>query len=171
MDRKQKETVIRELQENLGKACGAFLVDYQGLNVETLTKLRRELREANVEFQVVKNRLLSRAVQGTETAVLKDYLTGPSALAITYDEIIRPAKVLTKFSQENEALEIKVGQINGKIVDLPGIKRLAELPPQEILIAQLLFCLSGVPTSFVRLLSEIPRSLITVLDAIRAQKA
>ncbi len=171
MDRKQKEMVVRGLQESLGKACGTFLVDYQGLNVETLTKLRRELREVNVEFQVVKNRLLSRAVQGTEKAVLTDYLTGPSALAITYGDIVVPAKVLTKFSQENEALEIKVGQISGTIIDLPGIKRLAGLPPKEILIAQLLFYLSGVPTSFVRVLSEIPRRLVTILDAIRRQKA
>ena len=170
MDRNQKEEVVRGLQESLAKACGTFLVDYQGLNVDSLTKLRRELRQANVEFQVVKNRLLSIACKGTDTAVLKDYFAGPSALAITQDDIAMPVKVLTKFSQDYEALEIKIGQINGQVIDLPAIKRLAQLPPREVLLSQLLFSLSGIPTIFVRVLSEIPRRLVVVLDAVKRQK-
>jgi ribosomal protein L10 len=108
LDRSQKNNIVKGLQESLGKANGAFLVDYQGLKVETLTKLRRELREANVQFQVVKNRLLLIACEGTDTAVLKDHATGPSALAILHEDIIKPAKVLTSFSRDYEALEIKV---------------------------------------------------------------
>lgn len=170
LDRNEKEKVVIGLKERLGKACGTFLVDYQGLNVEALTKLRRQLRETNIEFQVVKNRLLSIACQDTEAAVLKDYIAGPCALAITYDDVVMPAKVLTKFCQEYEALEIKIGQINGKIIDLPAIKRLAQLPSREILLSQLLFSLSGVPTSFVRVLCETLRGLVTVLDGIKSQK-
>ena len=170
MNKSQKENIVRGLQERLGKASGAFLVDYQGLKVETLTKLRHELREANVQFQVVKNRLLVIACEGTDTAVLRDHITGPSGLAITYEDVIKPAKVLTNFSRENEALEIKVGQINGKVVDLRAINKLAKLPPREILLSQLLFTLSGVPASFVRVLSEIPRRMVTVLEAIKRQK-
>ncbi len=171
MDRNEKEKIVTGLKERLGKACGTFLVDYHGLNVGALTKLRRELTETNIEFRVVKNRLLSIACQDTETAVLKDYMGGPCALAITYDDVVMPAKVLTKFDREYEALEIKVGQINGKIIDLPAIKRLAQLPSREILLSQLLFSLSGVPTSFVRILSEMLRRLVTVLEAIKGQKA
>jgi large subunit ribosomal protein L10 len=170
LDKSQKDNIVRGLQESLGKASGAFLVDYQGLKVETLTKLRHELREANVQFQVVKNRLLVIACEGTDTAVLKDHITGPSALAITYEDVIKPAKVLTNFSRDNEALEIKVGQINGKVVDLRAINKLAKLPPKEILLSQLLFTLSGVPASLVRVLSEIPRRMVTVLEAIKRQK-
>lgn len=171
MDRNEKEKIVTGLKERLGKACGTFLVDYHGLNVGALTKLRRELTETNIEFRVVKNRLLSIACQDTETAVLKDYMGGPCALAITYDDVVMPAKVLTKFDREYEALEIKIGQINGKIIDLPAIKRLAQLPSREILLSQLLFSLSGVPTSFVRILSEMLRRLVTVLEAIKGQKA
>jgi len=171
LDRNEKEKIVTGLKERLGKACGTFLVDYHGLNVGALTKLRRELTETNIEFRVVKNRLLSIACQDTETAVLKDYMGGPCALAITYDDVVMPAKVLTKFDQEYEALEIKVGQINGKIIDLPAIRRLAQLPSREILLSQLLFSLSGVPTSFVRILSEMLRRLVTVLEAIKDQKA
>ena len=170
MDKSQKDNIVRGLQESLGKANGAFLVDYQGLKVEALTKLRHELREANVQFLVIKNRLLLRACEGTDTAVLKDHIAGPSALAITYEDVVKPAKVLTNFSQENETLEIKVGQINGKIVDLPAIKKLAKLPPREILLSHLLFTLSGVPAAFVGVLSEITRKMVTVLDAIKRQK-
>jgi large subunit ribosomal protein L10 len=170
LDKSQKDNIVRGLQESLGKANGAFLVDYQGLKVEALTKLRHELREANVQFQVIKNRLLLRACEGTDTAVLKDHIAGPSALAITYEDVVKPAKVLTNFSQENETLEIKVGQINGKIVDLPAIKKLAKLPPREILLSHLLFTLSGVPAAFVGVLSEITRKMVTVLDAIKRQK-
>lgn len=171
MDRKEKEKIIADLKERLGRACGTFLVDYQGLNVEALTKLRRDFREANVEFQVVKNRLLSIASKDTDVAVLKDYFAGPCALAITYDDVAIPAKVLTKFIGDYEALEIKIGQINGKVVELPAIKRLAQLPSREVLLSQVLFSISCVPTSFVRILSEMLRRLVNVLEAIKTQKA
>jgi len=171
LERSEKEKVMRGLKERLGRACGAFLVDYQGLNVEDLTKLRRELRETNIEFQVVKNRLLSIACQDTEAAVLKDYIVGPCALALTYDDLVMPAKVLTKFNRDYKALEIKIGQINGKIIDLPAIERLAQLPSREVLLSQFLFSLSSVPASFVRTLSEMLRRLVTVLEAIKGQKA
>lgn len=171
MDRQEKERAVNDLKEVLGRACGAFLVNYQGLNVEALTKLRRELRQANIEFQVVKNRLLLIACQDTETAVLKDYVVGPCALAVTYDDVVMPAKVLTKFSQDHEVLEIRIGQIQGKIVELPAIKRLAQLPSREVLLSQLLSSLSGVPSSFIRTLSEMLRRLVNVLEAIKRQKA
>lgn len=171
LDRKEKEKVVTNLREGLGRAYGTFLVDYQGLNVEALTRLRRELTEANIEFKVVKNRLLLIACQKTDTAVLKDYIAGPCALAITYDDVVMPAKVLTKLSQDYEALEIKIGQINGKIVELPAIKRLAQLPSREVLLSQLLFSLSSVPAFFVRTLSEMLRKLVNVLEAIERQKA
>ncbi len=171
MDRKEKEDVVVKLKEGLGRAYGTFVVDYQGLNVEALTKLRRELTTADIEFQVVKNRLLLIACRDTQTAILKDYIVGPCALAITYDDVITPAKVLTKFSQEYEALKVKIGQVNGRIIELPAIKRLAELPSREVLLAQLIFSFSMVPISFVGTLSEMLRRLVNVLDALRRHKA
>ena len=171
MERKEKEDIVGGLKERLARASGSFVVDYQGLNVEALTKLRRELTKADIEFQVVKNRLLLIACQDTETAVLKDYIVGPCALATTYDDVVTPAKVLTKFSKDYEALEIKIGQINGRIVELDAIKRLAQLPSRDVLLSQLLFSLSGVPTSFIRTVSEMLRRLVTVLEAIKRQKA
>ena len=170
MEKKEKEKIVADLKERLGRANGVFLVDYQGLKVEVLTKLRRELREADIDFKVVKNRLLSLACENTETGVLKERFGGPSALAITYDDVIMPAKILTKFSQENEALEVKVGHISGSILEVLAIKKLAQLPAREVLLAQLVFSLASIPTHFVRTLSEMLRSLVTVLDAIKKEK-
>jgi large subunit ribosomal protein L10 len=170
VERSVKEKTVADLRERLGSAYGIFVVDYQGLKVEELTRLRRELKGAEVEFQVVKNKLLGIACQDTDAAVLTNHLTGPCALAVTYDDVVGPAKILTKFSQDYEKLEIKVAQIRGNIVEVPAIKRLAQLPTREVLISQVLFALSGVPTSFVRLLSEMLRRMITVLEAIKRQK-
>jgi large subunit ribosomal protein L10 len=170
LDRNEKKKIVADLHQRLGKAYGTFLVNYQGLNVDEITELRHRLREEDIEFQVVKNRLLLIASQDTEVDVLKNFFTGPCALALTYDDVVTPAKVLTKFMQEYKALEIKIGQINGKVIELPAIMRLAQLPSREVLLSKLLFCLSGVHTSFVRLLSEMPRRLINVLEAIKRQK-
>jgi len=170
LERRAKEKVIADLAERLGKAYGTFLVDYQGLKVAELTKLRRELQEANIEFQVVKNRLLAIACRDTGTAVLKDYLSGPCGVAITYDDGVIPAKVLTKFTQDYGSFKIRIGQINGKVIELSAIKRLAQLPTKEVLLSQFLFALSGAPTSFVMLLSEMLRRLVAVLEAIQRQK-
>jgi len=170
LDRNEKKKIVTDLHQKLVKAYGTFLVDYQGLNVDELTKLRHKLREKDIEFQVVKNRLLLIASQDTESDVLKDFFAGPCALAISYDDLVTPAKILTQFMQEYKALEIKIGQINRKIIELSAIKRLAQLPSREVLLSKLLFSLSGVQTSFVRLLSEVPRRLVNVLEALKDKR-
>lgn len=170
MDRSTKKKAVTDMRERLEKAYGVFVVDYQGLNVEQLTRLRQELREAEIELQVVKNRLLAIACQDTDAAVLIGRLGGPCALAITYGNVVAPAKILTKFEQDYESLEIKVAHIQGEIFEAPVVKRLAQLPPRDVLLSQFVFALSGVPGSLVRLLSEVPRRLINTLEAIRRQK-
>jgi large subunit ribosomal protein L10 len=170
VDRSAKQKTVTDLRERLERAYGIFVVDYQGLKVEELTRLRRELKEVEIEFQVVKNRLLAIACRDTDTSVLTSYLTGPCALAITYNDVVAPAKVLNKFKEDYDQLEIKIAQIQGEIVEVPGIKRLAQLPAREVLLSQVLFALSGVPTSFVRLLSELLRRVVTVLEAIKGQR-
>jgi len=140
------------------------------LNVDELTQLRHKLRDEAIDFQVVKNRLLSIASRDTQTDILKDYFAGPCALAVTYNDVVTPTKVLTKFMQDYKALEIKIGQINGKVVEFSAIKRLAQLPSREVLLSQLLFSLSSIQTSFVRLLSEMPRRLVNVLEAVKRQQ-
>ena len=166
MDKKQKETLVADMKDRLQNAQAAFLVDYQGLDVETLNRLRNELRQTGSEFQVVKNRLVKLACQDTETESLREHFVGPCALTIAHDDVVAPAKVLVDFSKTQKTLELKVGQISGRMMDANAIKRLAELPGRDVLLAQTLSAMKEVPTSFVRVLNGIVVSLLNVLKAI-----
>ncbi len=170
MERAKKIEFVADMKERLERSEGTFLVDYQGLNVEAMTKLRRELREAEAEFFVVKNRLLKRAADGTATALLEDYMVGPSALTLAYKDVAASAKALVGFAKDHEQLKIKAGQIAGKLLDPEAIKKLAELPSKDVLLAQALGALQAVPGSFVRVLNAVLVSLLNVLKAIENQK-
>ncbi len=165
-----KQQIAEDLHERFARSAIIVLTDYKGLDVAAMNNLRRKLREANIEYQVVKNTLLVRASEDTGVAAIKDHFKGPSAVALSYDDPVAPAKVLTQFAKDNEKLEIKVGVLNGKVLDVQAIKALATLPSREVLLAQFLSALNAVPTSFVRALAEIPRSLVNVLTAIKDQK-
>jgi large subunit ribosomal protein L10 len=165
-----KQQIAEDLHERFARSAIIVLTDYKGLDVAAMNDLRRKLRQANIEYQVVKNTLLVRASEDTGVAAIKDYFKGPSAVALSYDDPVAPAKVLTQFAKDNEKLEIKVGVLNGKVLDVQAIKALATLPSREVLLAQFLSALNAVPTSFVRALAEIPRSLVNVLTAIKDQK-
>jgi len=165
-----KQKITEDLHERLAKSVIIVLTDYKGLDVTSINDLRRKLREANIEYQVVKNTLLVRAAEDTEAAALKDHFKGPSAIAISYDDPVAPAKVLTQFAKDNKELEIKVGVLNGKVLDAQAIMALAKLPSRDVMLAQLLATLNAVPSSFVRVLAEVPRSMLNVLTAIKDQK-
>lgn len=166
MDKKQKETLVADMKDRLQNAQAAFLVDYQGLDVETLNRLRNELRQTGSEFQVVKNRLMRFACQDTETESLREHFVGPCALTIAHDDVVAPAKVLVDFSKTEKKLELKVGQISGRMMDANAINRLAELPGRDVLIAQTLSAMKEVPTSLVRVLNGVVVSFLNVLKAI-----
>ena len=170
MDREDKRRLVADFHTRLEKAQGTFLMDYQGLNVETINRLRKGLREVDAEFQVVKNRLLKLACQGTDTALLQEQMRGPSAIAVTYEDVVGPAKVLVDFSKEFKQLEIKSGQIMGKAIDEEAIKRLAELPGKDVLLALVLSAMQGVPASLARVLNGILAKLLNVLKAIQQEK-
>ena len=165
-----KQKITEDLHERLAKSVIIVLTDYKGLDVTSINDLRRKLREANIEYQVVKNTLLARAAKDTAVEVIRDFFKGPSAVALCYDDPVAPAKVLTQFAQENKHLEIKVGVMDGKLLDTMQIKALAKLPSREVLLSQFLAALNAVPTSLVRTMAEIPRQLLNVLTALQDQK-
>ena len=165
-----KQQITEDLHDRFARSAIIVLTDYKGLDVTSINDLRRKLREANIEYQVVKNTLLVRAAEDTDVALIKDHFKGPSAVAISYDDPVAPAKVLTQFAKDNNKLEIKVGVLNGKVLDLQAIKALATLPSKDVMLAQLLSAMNAVPTSIVRVLAEVPRSLVNVLTAIKDQK-
>ena len=166
----EKQKIAEDLRDRLSKSAIIVLTDYKGLDVAAMNDLRRRLRAEEIEYQVVKNTLLIRAAEDNDIALIKDYFKGPSAIALSYDDPIAPAKVLSEFAKENKKLEIKAGVMNGQVLDAKAIKALAKLPSREVLLGQLLSALNAIPTSFVRTIAEVPRSLVSVLAAIRDQK-
>ena len=170
MKLEQKEAIVADLHGRFSQSKVVILCDYQGLNVQQISDLRKRLRETEIEFQVVKNSLLIRASRETDVEAITDHFKGPSAVAISYEDPVAPAKVLTKFADENEHLDIKIGVMQGKVLDVNAVRALSALPPREVLLGQLLSALNGVSTGFVRLLSEIPRRLLNVLEAVKEKK-
>lgn len=170
MNKEEKEKFVTDFNRRLKKAEGVFLVNYQGLNVEAINRLRNELKKTGSEFQVAKNRLLKLASKETETELIKDYMEGPSAIALAYDDVVSPAKVFVEFSKTYEQLKIKCGQISGKVIDKDAIKRLSELPGRDVLLAQVLAAMKAVPASFVYILYAVISNLLNVLKAIEEQK-
>lgn len=170
MDINEKKRITEDLKERFEKSVIVILTDYKGLDVAAMNNLRRKLRESNAEYQVAKNSLLVRASDGNDVSLIKDLFKGPSAIALSYDDPVAPAKVLAEFVKENDKLEIKGGVLNGKVVDLDGIKALSALPSREVLLAQVLSAMNAVPTSLVTALSDVPRRMVNVLQAIKDQK-
>jgi large subunit ribosomal protein L10 len=170
LDRKEKEIFVADMKERLQRAKATFLVDYQGLHVEAINKLRKDLKDMGSDFRVIKNRLAKLACQDTETESLKEHFEGPCGLAITYEDIVAPAKVLVDFSKDNKKLDIKIGQMSGKAMDFNAIKRLAELPGRDELLSQVLSAMKEVPTSLVRVLNGLLVNLLNALKAIEATK-
>ncbi len=166
----EKKQITEDLHERFLKSAVVIVTDFKGLDVAAITELRRKLTEEQTDFQVVKNTLLRRASQDTDVDLIKDVFKGPSAIALSYQDPVAPAKVLTQFARSNEKLEIKAGVMPGRALNLQAIQALANLPPREQLLAKLLGTMNEVPTAFVRVLSEIPRRLLNVLQAVREQK-
>ena len=167
MNRKLKEQIISELNGKFRKAKVAILTDYCGLNVEEINRLRRELRSEAIEYRVVKNSIVKLAAKSTELELLDDYFSGPTAIAISYDDPLSPAKVLIKFSKDYPKLEIKSGVLDGKVITADDIKLLAEIPGREALLAQMLSLFASSQTSLVQVLNGILSKFICVLEAIK----
>jgi len=170
LKKEDKKLIAKNLKERFEKSKVVIATDYKGLNVMAMNDLRRKLREADIDYQVVKNTLLIRASEDTDVAQLKEHFVGPSAIAISYDDPVAPAKVLTDFAKDNTKLEIKAGVMGDKMLDVAAIKSLASLPSREVLLGQVLSAMNGVPTAFVRTLNGVLGNFMNVLTAIKDQK-
>lgn len=168
---KEKQTVVQEISEKIKNAKAIVLADYRGLTVEQDTELRNALRKAEVEYKVVKNTLTNFAAKENGLDDLSPFLNGPTAMAVSDKDPVAPAKVLAEFAKKFDKLELKVGVVEGKIIDLDGIKALAELPPREVLIAKVLGGFNAPISGFVNVLNGNIRGLVVALNAIAEQKA
>ena len=170
MKLEEKKQIVEDLRSRFQKSQLVILTDFKGLDVASVSDLRRKLKEAGVEYKVVKNTLMARASQETPVAVMADHFKGPGAVAISYQDSVEPAKILTKFADDSKKLGIRAAVLNGALIDVSGVKALAALPPREVLLGQLLAVMAGVPTSVVRVLAGVPRALVTALSALRDQR-
>jgi large subunit ribosomal protein L10 len=170
MAQPEKEAIVAELKEKLSRAEAMILTDYRGLTVAEITELRRRLREAGIEYRVAKNTLTRLAVSEKVDTALDPYLVGPTALAFAYEDPVAPAKILVEFAKGKKALKIKGAILADKVIDAAGVQALAQLPPYEVLVAQLLGQLQGPMRGLATVLSGPQRGLAIALDAIREQK-
>ncbi len=170
MKRTEKQQLIETFQDKFSRAKAVILTEYRGLDTSAMSELRKRLRQESVEYRVVKNTLMLKACEGTDMAVLKDHFSGPNAVALSYDDPVAPAKILAEFSRKHNALKLKAGMVDGQALDQAGIEHLSRLPSREVLLSQLLSVFNGPITSFIRVLSGVPRNLLGVLQAIRDQK-
>jgi large subunit ribosomal protein L10 len=170
----KKEAIVAELKEQLTTAKGVVLTGYKGLTVAQDTELRRALREAGVTYHVVKNTMLRFAAEEAGIEGLNEHLEGTTAFAFA-DDAVAPAKVICDFIKKNkledtEVLTVKVGMVEGKVIDANEVKALASLPSREELIAKALGSMNAPITNTVNVLQGVIRKAVYVLEAVRAQK-
>ncbi len=151
----QKKQVVAELSEVIGGACAGVLVDYKGITVEEDTKLRADLRAANVKYAVIKNTLLGLAIKDTSLEGMSEFLSGTSALATSADDYVAAARILNKFAEGSKTFSIKTGFLDGEIIDEEKIKSLAKLPSREILLATVCNVFNAPIASFARAVQAI----------------
>lgn len=172
MRKLEKAEIVQELQERIGRSQFNILADFTGLKVEEMTRLRRQVREADGELRVVKNTLLERAVAGDSSmGSLSSLFVGPNAVTFGYGDPVNLAKVLIKFAQEKPQFKLKAGVLSGQVLTAQEVDALSKLPDREILLAQFLGVLQGVPTALVTVLAGVIRNLLNVLVALKDKKA
>lgn len=170
MNRDDKATIVEELNGKFAKAKIAIVSDYQGMPVPVLEGLRCELKKNNAEIRVAKNTLLRRAVEGTEFESIVESCTGTTAVTMSYEDPVAPAKVVVDFAKANPQLAIRAACMDGKALSADDLVALSKLPSREALLASLLSVMNGVPTSFVRVLNGVPTKMLYALNAVGEQK-
>ena len=168
----EKIKVVEELNGMFQKAKSAVLADYQGIDALGLTRLRRHMRAQSVDFRVVKNTLARQAAKNTPFELLDEDFKGPVSMVVSFEDAVAPAKALAEFAKSGAPKSPKVlcGVVEGKKVSPDEVKALADLPPKEVLIAQLLATMNGPTTNFVGALNGLLRKFVGTLDAIREKK-
>lgn len=170
MNRTEKQSAVDALAAKLQGARSIYVTDYAGLNVHNVTELRRRLRRAGVEYLVVKNTLALRALAGAKIGGLDGHFAGPTAVALTAADAAAAAKVLTDFAREFEKPAVKAALVDGQEVTPAEVKRLAQLPPREVLLSELAGALQAPLSGFVGVLSGLLSTFVGAVEALRSQR-
>ena len=171
MSKTERQATVESLTELLKGSPNVFVTDFSGLNVLRMTELRRRLRGAGVEYVVVKNTLAQRAFAANGVHALDEHLAGPTGLVLSGTDAMAGAKVLTDFAREFEKPAIKIGLVDGRRVTPAQVKRLADLPPREVLLAQLAGYIQAPMAQFAGVMNGLLYQMIGALEALRAQRS
>ena len=170
MKRADKEKEVATLKEKMAKAKQVIIADHTGIAVAELSILRRKLKEGESEFRVAKNTLLKLAVKDTDLAALDQHFSGATAVVFGYDDPTVPAKIVYESIKETEKPKFKAYYLDGAVHDFDTFKKLAELPPKDIVVAQLAASIEGPIVQLVMLLEAGTRDLVSTLEALVKQK-
>lgn len=169
LNRQEKAVVIEEVSAEVAKAQSIIIAEYRGLDVASITVLRKTARESGVYLRVLKNTLVRRAVAGTPFEGIASQLTGPLIYGISADPVTA-AKVLSGFAKDNDKLVIKGGALPNSLLNQEGVKALATMPSRDELLSKLMGTMQAPITQFVRTLNEVPTKFVRGLAAVRDQK-
>jgi large subunit ribosomal protein L10 len=172
MDRTQKESFVSDLRERLTKAPVVYLTDFTGLDVKSITQLRRSLKDSGAEYLVVKNRLAKLALEGTELPDISEDLVGPTGMVLGYDDVVAPAKALTDFAKEHDKKPVfKLGILENEVLQPEQIDRIANLPSREQLYAELAGALQAPMAMLATALEGKLQEMAGLLDALKEERA
>lgn len=150
-----KKAEVAAIAERLEGACAGVIVDYKGINVADDTVLRKELREAGVEYTVTKNTMIELAIKGTDLEGLSDCLAGTTALATSKDDYVAAARILCKFASAHKDFTVKSGFLDNEVISLEKIDSLAKLPSREVLLATVCNAFNAPISAFARAVQAI----------------
>ena len=151
----QKKQVVDEIRSKISTAKSVVLVDYRGLNVEEVTELRKQYREAGIEYKVYKNTMMRFAFKEEGLEQFNEFLTGPNGVAFSYEDAVTAAKVTSDFAKNHKNLELKAGIVEGEVYGLEKITAIANLPNREALLTQLAYVLNEPMAMFARAIKAI----------------
>ena len=171
MSKTERQATVESLAEQLRGSPNVFLTDFTGLNVLRMTELRRRLRAAGVQYVVVKNTLVQRAFAATGVSALDEHLAGPTGLVLSGTDPLAGARVLAEFAREFERPAIKIGLVDGKPVTAEQVKRLASLPPREVLLSQLAGYIQAPMAQFAGAMNGLLYQMVGALEALRSQRS
>jgi large subunit ribosomal protein L10 len=166
----EKAETVAAVQQRLKSAKMAIVTEYRGLSVGQMTRLRREVRQASGEYQVIKNTLVRRALQDTVFGDLEKLLEGPNGWVFAYEDPVVLSKALIKFADDNDKLKIKGGVFEGRFMDTAGVKILSQMPSKPELQAKLLAMINAPATQLVRLMQDPGSRVVRLIESLRKTK-
>lgn len=168
--REEKIAAVQELHEKFEKAGAVVLTDFTGLNVAQLSEIRRNIRKSGAEYKVIKNTLARRAAEGTGVKQVEQYFEGPTGVVISYEDIVAPFKVISDYVRKYETFKVRIGVLEGTVVEPEKVKEIANLPPREILISKAIGGIKGPLYGLACTLQALLTGLAVALKQVAEKK-